>query len=133
MEQDFEVFMKQRLAVSTAFVEGNTKPLEELSVTTGPASIFGPNGDVVIGVDMVNKANERGASMFTSGGENSFEILHMSANDHLAYWTGIQRAKVKLKESGKLVPMELRVTELFRKESGEWKLFHRHADKLGQS
>lgn len=133
MEQSFEDFMKRRLAASTAFVEGSAKPLEELSVTDDPASIFGPNGDVVSGSDAVNTANEKTAASFTSGGQNNFEILHMSASGELAYWTGVQRSKVTIKESGQLVPMALRVTELFRKENGEWKLFHRHADKLKEA
>ncbi|HSW81412.1 MAG TPA: nuclear transport factor 2 family protein [Candidatus Saccharimonas sp.] len=133
MQENFENFMKKRLTSSTAFIEGDAKPLVEISVTKGPASIFGPNGSVVNGADTVNKVNEKAATTFTAGGENSFEILHMAATDDLAYWTGIQRAKVKIKESGKLVPMDLRVTELFRPENGEWKLFHRHADMLKES
>ncbi len=133
MLQSFEAFMKKRLASSTAFVEGDARPLLELSVTEDPASIFGPKGNVVNGADAVNKTNERAADIFAAGGTNSFEILHMAATDTLAYWTGIQRAQVKMKESGQLVPMNLRVTELFRPEDGEWKLFHRHADVLTES
>jgi len=122
--------MEQRLAASTSFVLGDANPLRKISTAADPASIFGPNGNVVSGAEAVNAANEKGAQSFTAGGENQFEILHMTATENLAYWTGIQRSEVKLKESGELVPMNLRVTELFRPENGEWKLFHRHADIL---
>lgn len=130
MQQSFESFMQKRLAASTSFVLGDAEPLANISVTQDPASIFGPKGDVVSGANAVTAANEQGAQLFTEGGENNFEILHMAATDTLAYWTGIQRSKVKIKQSGELVPMNLRVTELFRPEKGEWKLFHRHADML---
>jgi hypothetical protein len=46
------------------------------------------------------------------------------------HWVGFQRASVHLKGRAGEVPFNLRVTELFRREGGEWKLVHRHADEL---
>ena len=128
--QDFELFMKQREVASRAFVNGDIEPLDRISTHISPATIFGPKGDYIEGADAVNAANASGAKMFESGGENSFEILQMAASDGIAYWAGIQRSSVRMQGKAEAIPMDLRVTEAFRREDGEWKLVHRHADIL---
>ncbi|MBS1780397.1 MAG: nuclear transport factor 2 family protein [Bacteroidetes bacterium] len=130
--EEFKRFMKVRLSASTAFVEGNFKLLEDISVGESPATIFAPNGTCVQGAGEVNAFNEKGAANFLPGAENHFAVMHQAADEHLAYWTGIQRSTVKMKGQDKDVVFNLRVTEIFRKENGEWKLAHRHADKLSE-
>ena len=127
---DFELFMKQRESASRAFVNGDIEPLDCISTHISPATIFGPKGDYIEGADAVNAANASGAKMFESGSKNSFEILQMAANDGIAYWAGIQRSSVRMQGKAEAIPMDLRVTEAFRREDGEWKLVHRHADIL---
>lgn len=127
---DFDDFMRQREAASNTFVEGDAKALLDISATQDPATIFGPQGTIVSGATEVDKANIATASRFAEGSENRFGVLHKGQDGDLAYWVGIQYSKVKMKDSQKLVPMNLRVTEIFRKENGEWKLMHRHADAL---
>jgi hypothetical protein len=41
---------------------------------------------------------------------------------------GTQRSTVRVKGAPDAVPMTLRLTELYRRENGSWKRFHRHAD-----
>ena len=126
----FKNFMKERLKASKAFIEGDFKPLKKISVEKSPATIFGPKGNCIQGVKKVNAINAAGASAFEPSAKNKFEIMHQDADEHLAYWTGIQHSILKMKGQKKTVSMDLRVTEIFKMEKGEWKLMHRHADKL---
>ena len=124
----FDTFLAARERASTAFVEGDAGPLLALSVDTDPATLYPPSGAVVAGADAVNAGNAAGAGAFAPGAENRFEILHSGSDGDLGYWTGVQRSQVVL--TGERVTIDLRVTELFRRVGGEWRLFHRHADPL---
>ena len=126
----FKDFMSIRLAASTAFVNGDFEPLDHISTNTSPATIFGPKGDTVQGADQVDDVNAQGAAMFEPGAENAFEVMHQAADEHLAYWVGIQRSVVHMRGKDDPIPMALRVTEVFRRENGQWMLIHRHADQL---
>jgi ketosteroid isomerase-like protein len=54
----------------------------------------------------------------------------MAASNGLAYWVGFQRATAHLRGRPEAVPFNLRVTELYRREDGTWKLIHRHVDQV---
>lgn len=125
---DFKQFMKKREAASSAYISGDGGPLEKISTHTSPATIFGPTGDCVQGAEKVIAANTSGSKHFKPGSENKFEIMHSAESGELAYWTGVQHSVVQMEGKSKPVQFNLRVTEIFRKENGEWKLIHRHAD-----
>jgi len=129
-QSDFKQFIREREKASEAYVNGEVAPLNRVSTQVSPATIFGPMGTCVEGAKKVNAANAQGAKSFGPGGETHFEFMQRMEDDNLAFWAGIQRAKVRLQGKKKPIQMDLRVTEIFRREKGAWKLIHRHADPL---
>lgn len=127
---DFAAFLERRVAASDAFVNGEFGPLGAVSTYTSPATLFSPKGNVVAGADAVNAVNAESAKLFRPGSENAFETLHMAADETLAYWVGVQRSVVQMNGQAAGIPMNLRLTEIYRLEDDGWKLIHRHADAL---
>lgn len=129
-EQDFARFLKERDKVGRAYVRGDFAPLQRIIAQTGPGVFFGPGGGAVKSAAKVAARYERDAKRFEPVGTSKLEILHQHASDGLAYWVGFQRATARLQGMKKAVPMDLRVTEVFVRGGGGWKLIHRHADPL---
>jgi ketosteroid isomerase-like protein len=48
----------------------------------------------------------------------------------LAYAVEIERSAARMAGSSELQQLALRVTTVFRREGGQWKVVHRHADPL---
>jgi ketosteroid isomerase-like protein len=126
--EDFEQFLRQRQAAAGEYVSGNPEPLGRLVAQQLPATFFSPRGDVTTGTREVWERYERDASSFSSGSQNAFEALDSAAAGDIAYWVGFQRSQANMRGEDRPVSFDLRVTEIYRREDGQWKLVHRHAD-----
>ncbi|HEV7716579.1 MAG TPA: NAD(P)H-dependent oxidoreductase [Steroidobacteraceae bacterium] len=127
---DFDQFMKRRVEVARAYVNGDAAPLDTIVPRSGAASFFPPNGGSEQGAEAVLARYDKDAKVFGSGGDSSFEMLQSGASGDVAFWTGFQSARVKMQGSSEPVAMKLRITEVFRRLGGNWKLVHRHADPM---
>ena len=69
------------------------------------------------------------ASSFSNGESSRFDVIAAGASGDLAYLVGFEHTTASVAGAAP-VSYELRVTLVFRREDGEWKAVHRHADPM---
>jgi ketosteroid isomerase-like protein len=127
-ETTFETFWTDRTQAAQAYVRGDGGKLDALVPHDGNASFHSPRGDTVVGAPDVASRYLSDAKSFHSNGTTQLEVIQRACDGDLGFWTGIQIAQVQIGDASHAVQMRIRVTEVFRKIDGEWRLIHRHAD-----
>ncbi len=114
----------------TALHNGDARPRMAIWSHNDPVTLFGALLNVS-GWGEVNRAFEWLASRF-SNGSYDYEVIAAGASGDLGYIVGIEHSAASV---GGAAPeaYELRVTTILRREDGEWKVVHRHADPMPDS
>ena len=94
--------------------------------TQDPVTVFGAMRSV-IGSEEVRQVFRWLATRFSNCTDYSFELVAAGASGDLAYTLGYEHASFSM-DGGPVAPLTLRVTHVYRREDGEWKIVHRHAD-----
>jgi ketosteroid isomerase-like protein len=123
---DFDQVVEQYHLALAEFAKGNPGPANALLSHRGDVSLAGGFGGFTHGWEQVAKNIEFAASQFE--GQVSFENLAKYATQDLGYIVEVERYKAKLGRSEEVIQDVLRVTSIFRREDGIWKLVHRHGD-----
>ncbi|KRE57743.1 hypothetical protein ASG92_23630 [Arthrobacter sp. Soil736] len=92
-----------------------------------PVTLFGAMGMSDTGWDTVSRTVRWVASRFSHCTAYSFELVAAGASGDLAYTVGFERADLSV-DGGPPQSTKLRVTHVYRREAGEWKIVHRHGD-----
>ena len=114
-----------------ALRNGDPGPRLRMWSSHDPLSLFGAEGPPCSGWDRISDRFRSIASRFSDCREYEFELLAAGVSGDLAYTVGFERATMSL-DRGPVGPIVLRVTHIYRREDGEWKIVHRHGD-LSQS
>ena len=113
-----------------AFLEGDPGPQKRLFSRRDDVTLANPLGPPARGWSRVEATMERAAALLRDGEVRGFERVSEYATADLAYIVEIERARVKVGGAGEAAPAALRVTTIFRREDGEWRVVHRHADPI---
>ena len=91
--------------------------------------LFGAWGPCKSGTEEVTRISKWVASRFSNCTEYNFEVVAAGVSGDLAYTVGYEHSLRSL-DGGPVENATLRVTHIYRKENGEWKIVHRHGDAL---
>lgn len=98
---------------------------------TEPVTLFGAEM-TRRGWNQLEPAFEGLAASFSGSTSCEYEVLAAGASGDLGYVVAIEHS-VAARHGNPPTRYALRVTTLFRREHGEWKVVHRHGDGYGES
>jgi ketosteroid isomerase-like protein len=130
---DFDQVVEQSHLAWAEFVNGNPEPAKKLFSQREDVTIGNPFGPVRRGWRQVAETMERAASLYRDGEVIRFESMAKYATAELAYIVEVERYQAKVGGRQDVTPVSLRVTSIFRREDGFWKITHRHADPITTS
>jgi ketosteroid isomerase-like protein len=130
---DLQQTIAQYHLAENQFQKGNPQPYKDLCSHADDVTIFGGFGGFEKGwAQQVEKRYDWASARFSSDNDQhqQIETISLVETAQMAYSVEIERSQARVGNSGEVRPLALRVTTIFRLESGEWKLVHRHADPL---
>ena len=119
-----EMLPRQR-AAERAIHNGDVEPRLALWSRADPVTIFGAKQSGSGWADL-EPLFRKVASWFSDSAEYEFEVIAAGASGDLAYTVGYEHNRVKV--DGQPRTYTLRVTHVYRREDGQWRIVHRHAD-----
>ena len=105
--------------------EGDSGQLADIWSHSETVTTMHPIGGAQVGWSEVKESFDQVAGLASSG-HVELAGQTIQSGGELAYELGIERGQFKL--AGETITIEQRVTNIYRREGGEWKIVHHHTD-----
>ena len=119
--------LEQETARQAAMYNGDPGPMIDYWAASDDVTLFGAWGPIEKGHKAVTDTMRWVGSRFTSADAVDLEHTVIASSGDLAYTVGFERSHVSV-DGGPPRDVVLRVTHIYRRIDGDWKLMHRHAD-----
>lgn len=110
------------------FFRGNSQPCADMYSVTDDATLANPFGGIARGRADVSDRMVEAAAHYREGEVVAFENFATVVTGDVAYVVEIERYRARVADRVESDDVAIRVTSIFRREAGEWKIVHRHAD-----
>ena len=115
----------RQIEAETALHNGDVTPRMAMWSRSDPVTLFGAAVSASGWAD-VSRTFEWLASIFSDCDSHELEMVAAGASGDLAYTVGYEHTSAAVE--GARRTYSLRVTHVYRREDGQWKIVHRHAD-----
>ena len=122
--------IEQSHAALGAILTGDPSVYQALYSPADDVTLGNPFGPYVCGRQKVEQTLAGAASNYRDGEVVDVDLIAKYVSDTLACIVEVERGRAKVGGAKEVVPVAVRVTSVFRLESGSWKLVHRHADPI---
>jgi ketosteroid isomerase-like protein len=128
---DFVAWTQGRLRdAEIALHNGDPGPRLSIWSTREPVSVLGAARSAV-GQDAVRELFSSLGNTFADCTSHVYEIVAADVMADMAFTAGYERTQASI--NGEPRQYVLRVTQIYRREDGEWRVAHRHADTAPDS
>jgi len=124
-EDEIRQASKQFYTALNRMVNGDAKALADIWSHGAAVTAMHPIGGRSLGWDAVRTSFEEVAQLASDGKVELKDQLVQVAGD-VAYEVGIEQGRLKL--AGQQVTIEHRVTNIYQRQAGAWKIIHHHTD-----
>ena len=125
----FTKALEQQDAAIAAMLDGDPGPMIDSWAVSDDVTLFGAWGPIEQGHKSVTDTMRWVGSRFTGADVVDVEHTVIASSGGLAYTVGFERSRVSV-DGAPSRDMVIRVTHIYRRIDGSWKLTHRHADFL---
>jgi ketosteroid isomerase-like protein len=127
---DLTSAIEQSHAALGAILTGDPSVYQALYSPADDVTLGNPFGPYVRGRQEVEETLAGAAAHYRDGEVVDVELVAQYVSETLACIVEVERGRAKVGGATAVVPVAVRVTSVFRLESGSWKLVHRHADPI---
>ncbi len=127
---DLREMLDRTTAALGYLVNGDAGPYLELWSHADDVTVMGGFGSYERGWDRVRQNTLFAATRFRGGSLSSVEAMAAGESGDLAYAVWIERGQVWVEGRDAAGPLAIRVTHVFRREEGAWRIIHRHGDPI---
>ena len=124
-ENEVRAASAQFYAALNSMLNGDAGPLGDIWSHSKDVTTMHPIGGREVGWDEVEGPWAQVGSL-SSGGQVELDDQLLRVSDDIAYELGTERGQATM--AGEQVSIEQRVTNVYRREGGSWKIVHHHTD-----